>query len=103
MACVRACVRACVACGMPAPQAFLGAAVSLGVGVAAYHIYQNKAIAHEEEEARKERDKLAQDRRERAEQRRQKEGFEAEQRSYVGYMMAQEKESLLLEDLLHDV
>ena len=91
------------ACGMPAPQAFLGAAVSLGVGVAAYHIYQNKAIAHEEEEARKERDKLAQDRRERAEQRRQKEGFEAEQRSYVGYMMAQEKESLLLEDLLHDV
>ena len=100
---VRACVRACVACGMPAPQAFLGAAVSLGVGVAAYHIYQNKAIAHEEEEARKERDKLAQDRRERAEQRRQKEGFEAEQRSYVGYMMAQEKESLLLEDLLHDV
>ena len=60
---------------MPAPQAFLGA-VSFGVGVAAWHVYQKKAIAREEEEARKERDKLAQDYRERAEQRRQKEGSE---------------------------
>ena len=87
---------------MPAPQAFLGA-VSLGVGVAAWHVYQKKAIAREEEEARKERDKLAQDYRERAEQRRQKEGIEAEQRSNVGYKMVHTKESLLLEDLLHDV
>ena len=73
----------------------------MGVGVAAWHVYQKKAIAREEEEARKERDKLAQDYRERAEQRRQKEGIEAEQRSNVGYKMVHTKESLLLEDLLH--
>ena len=88
---------------MPASNAVLGAAVVGAAGFAGYQMMQEKAIQREENEARKEFEKRAQDQKERAEQQRQKEGIEAEQRSNVGYTMARQKEDVLLFDLLHDV
>lgn len=88
---------------MPASNAVLGAAVVGAAGVVGYQRFQQKAIEREEEAARAEQERRVQDHQERADQQRQKEGIEAERRSHVGYMMARDKEDVLLFDLLHDI